>query len=96
MITGPKNSEAMNKVSTKEYYSGILTEARGIFQEYGVKDFQTALQVLTVREIQKASERQNELFESLLEKFDRFTAANSAGEQSEIEQPRRGKPRKTE
>lgn len=89
--TGAENRENMNKVSTKEYYSGILMEAHAIFNEYGVKDFQTALQVLTVREIQKASERQTELLESIL---DRLTAAERADDQSETEQPRRGRPRK--
>ena len=89
--TGAENRNTMSKVSTKEYYSGVLTEAHAIFNEYGVKDIQTALQVLTVREIQKASERQTELLESIL---DRLTAAERADDQSETEQPRRGRPRK--
>lgn len=81
-----------NAVGTKEYYSGVLAEARAIYNENGVGDMQTALLVFVGRELQKVREKQTEF----LERLDRLTAANSAAVQSENEQTRRGRPRKGE
>ena len=81
VVTTPTIDE--RKQTTAENYSPIIGEARAIFDEYGVRDIQTALKVLAVRELQKVNER-----------LDRLTAADSAAEQSETEQPRRGRPRK--
>ena len=82
MAVGTAPTSEHKQIST-ENYSSVITEARAIFDEYGVRDIQTALQVLAVRELQKVNER-----------LDRLTAADSAAEQSETEQPRRGRPRK--
>lgn len=82
MAVGTAPTDEHKQILT-ENYSPVITEARAIFDEYGVRDIQTALQVLAVRELQKVNER-----------LDRLTAADSAAEQSETEQPRRGRPRK--
>ena len=83
VVTTPTIDE--RKQTTAENYSPIISEARTIFDEYGVRDLQTALQILTVRELQKVGER-----------LDSLTAADSAAVQSETEPPRRGRPRKAE
>lgn len=63
-----------------ENYSPVIAEARAVFEQCGLLDIQTALQVLAVRELQKLNER-----------LDRLTPA-----ESETEQPRRGRPKKGE
>ena len=68
-----------------EDYSPVIAEAHAVFEQLGLRDIQTALQVLAVHELQKLNER-----------LDSLTAADSAAVQSETEPPRRGRPRKAE
>ena len=68
-----------------ENYSPVIAEARAVFEQFGLRDIQTALQVLAVHELQKLNER-----------LDSLTAADGALVQSENEPPRRGRPRKAE
>lgn len=68
-----------------EDYSPVIAEARAVFEQFCLRDIQTALQVLVVHELQKLNDR-----------LDSLTAADSAPVQSETEPPRRGRPRKAE
>lgn len=68
-----------------EDYSPVISEARAVFEQFCLRDIQTALQVLAVHELQKLNER-----------LDSLMAAESTPVQSETEPPRRGRPRKAE
>ena len=61
MVIGAGAPTDEHDYTLNEDYSPVIAEARAVFEQFGLRDIQTALQVLAVHELQKLNERLDSL-----------------------------------